>query len=297
MMREHRGLGWGIILLFFGLVLLLVNLDVLNWSVFRSFWVLWPLLLVVAGVSVLARNKRWVVVIAWGAFLVLLVVYGYFYTQPDFRSARWGAAPDTYTAEMERAIDRAVLRLDLDAGDIDITGGGEDLAVVDTNDSRLRLSTRTSGDTQTVEVGSRGAYIWFPFSGMGGLRSDIALQSDIPWEIDVETDAANTEIDLGELMVTDLDLKGDACNLRLTLSDNVASCRVSVRSDVSHITIEVPENVGVRYSIRGDIQHVNSENVPFVQDGGTRQTEGYADAAAQVEIDLQMDVGYVTFTR
>ena len=278
-------------------ILLLVNLDVFNWSVFRSFWVLWPLLLVVAGVSVLARNRRWVVIAAWGVFLLLLVVYGFFYTQPDFKSSRWGLAPETYSAQMESGIDGAVLRLDLDAGDIDITGGGDQLAVVDTNDRRLSLHSRTSGGTQTVEIDSRGSYGWFPFSRIGGLRSDIALNSDIPWEIDVQTDAANTEIDLAALKVTDLDLKGDACNLKLELSDNVPALRISVRSDVSHITIVVPENVGVRYSIRGDLQHVDRHNVRFVEDGGSMQTEGYADASTQVEIDMEMDVAYVTFTR
>ena len=296
-MRERKGLGWGIILLFFGLILLLVNLDIIDWSVFSSFWVLWPLLLVVAGVSVLARHRRWIVVTAWAVFLVLLVAYGYFYAQPDFRRPHWGPAPNTYTAQVESGVESAVLRLDLDAGDIDIAGGGDDLAAVDTNDRRLRLSTRTSGDTQTVDIGSRGAYVWFPFSGMGGLRSDIALSGDIPWEIDVETDAANTKIDLSDLMVTDVDLQGDACNLRLELSDNVPAVSISVRSDVSHITIVVPEDVGVRYSIRGDMKHVSSHNVRFVEQDNMKQTEGYENADTKVEIDLQMDVGYVTFTR
>ena len=295
MMREHKGLGWGIILLFFGLVLLLVNLDIISWSVFRSFWMLWPLLLVVAGVSVLARHRRWIVVTAWGAFLVLLVVYGYFYIQPDFRSSHHWFHTQTHTVQAESGIDSALLRLDVDAGDIGIAGGGNSLAVIDTNDRRIDMTTRTSGDVQTVEIGARA--IRTPFWGIGGLRSDIFLDSAVPWEIDVETDAANTEIDMGKLMVTGLDLEGDACNLRLELSDNVPSCDISVRSDVSHITIVVPDNVGVRYSIRGDIRHVNNQNVPFVTDGDTQKTEGYDDAATQVEIELQMDVGFVTFTR
>lgn len=294
MMREHKGLGWGIILVFFGLVLLLVNLDVIDWSVFRSFWVLWPLLLVVAGVSVLARHRRWIVIIAWGVFLVLLVVYGYFYSQPDFRSDHWGFNTQTHTVQAESGIDSALLRLDVDAGSIEITGDGDSLAVMDTNDRRLNMSTRTSGDTQTVEI--RDAHN-IDFWNFGGFRSDITLASGIPWEIDVETDAANTEIDMGELVITDLDLEGDACNLKLQLSDTVPYCDISVRSDVSHINIVVPENVGVRYSIRGDMKHVDSHNVRFVQQGNMKQTEGYENADTQVEIDLQMDVGYVTFTR
>ena len=295
MMREHKGLGWGIILLCFGVVLLLVNLDIINWSVFRSFWVLWPLLLVVAGVSVLARNRRWVVIAAWGVFLVLLVVYGHFYTQPHSRSGPWGFHMQAHTIQAESGIDGAVLDLDLDAGDIDITGGGESLAVADTNDRRINMVAHTSGNTQTVRV--RDNAVRTPFWRIGGLRSDIALKSDIPWEIDVQTDAANTEIDLAELMVTDLELRGDACNLRLELSDNVENMRISVRSDVSHITIVVPDNVGIRYSIRGDMKHVSAHNVPFVEQDNIKQTEGYENADTKVEIDLQMDVGYVTFTR
>lgn len=295
-MREHKGLGWGIFLLFFGVVLLLVNLDVIDWSVFRSFRVLWPLLLVVAGISVLARNKRWVVALAWVGFLVLLVVYGYYYTQPEYSPPRWEGGDRVLEAQAENGLESAVLRLELDAGDISITGGGSKLAVVDTNDRRLSLKTRGAGGKQTVEIGSRNLN-WFPFPGLGGLRSDIALSSDIPWEIDVQTDAANTRIDMEDLAVTDLDVDGDACNLYIRLSDRAKSQSISVDADVSHITIVVPENVGVRYTIRGDIQHVSHDNVPFVLDGEGKQTEGYADAAAQVEIDLEMDVGSVTFKR
>lgn len=294
MMREHRGLGWGIILLFFGLVLLLVNLDIINWSVFRSFWVLWPLLLVVAGVSVLARHRRWIVIVTWGVFLVLLVVYGYFYTQPDFRVNHWSFSTRTHTIETEGGVDSGVLRLDVDAGDIDIAGGGDDFAVMDTNDRRLDLTTRTSGDTQTVEIRDTHNITFWNF---GGFRSDIALASDIPWEIDVETDAANTEIDMGELMVSNLDLRGNVCNLKVELSDNVPACSISVRSDVSHITIVVPENVGVRYTVDGDLRSVHHDNVRFVKNGGWQETENFDAYDTQVEIGIETDVGYVTFTR
>lgn len=288
-------MGWGIILLCFGVVLLLVNVGFMNWSVFRSFWVLWPLLFVVAGVSVLARHRRWVIIVAWVVFFAILIVYGYFYTQPQSDGFRWGVSPRTLTAEAGSGIDTAVFRLDVDAGSIDIAGGGDKLAVVDTNDRRLYLDTITSGGTETVEIKAKN--IRFPFLELGGLRSSVALSSGMPWEIKVETDAANTEIDMADLDVTDLDFRGDACNLRLELSDNVPMSRISVRSDVTHITVVVPDDVGVRYTMEGDVHHVRKDNVRFIQNGSWFETEGYDTAEAQVEITIQTDVGFVTFTR
>lgn len=292
-MRERRGLGWGIILLCFGIIMLLVNTGLMEWSVFRSFWVLWPLLLVVAGVSVLARHQRWVVVVAWVVFFAILITYGYFNTQPRAEGSHWGLPDRTLEAQAESGVDTAVLKLDVDAGDIDIGGGGDTLAQLDTNDRRLSLNTRTSGDTETVEVRANDYRFW----GLGGLHSSVSLDESLPWEIELKSDAANTEVNMSELRVSRLTYDGDACNLRVQLSDNVDQCRISVHSDVSHITFVVPDNVGVRYTFDGDLRHVSNDNVKFTQDGNEYETEGYDTAAARVEIELRMDVGFVTFTR
>jgi len=67
--RYHPPL-FGIFLLFFGVILLLQNLGVLAWGLWRELWRFWPVLVIGLGFRVLLRNYNpWLSSIL---FLVLL---------------------------------------------------------------------------------------------------------------------------------------------------------------------------------------------------------------------------------
>lgn len=55
-MRKDK-LIFGLLLLFFGVVFLLININVLEWSDLKSLWKLWPLLLVLMGIDIMFKDR------------------------------------------------------------------------------------------------------------------------------------------------------------------------------------------------------------------------------------------------
>jgi len=62
---------WGIILLFFGVVLLLQTFNILPWGCGGTLWRFWPAFIIIIGLTILLRN-----VSAWLVSLIVIAILG-----------------------------------------------------------------------------------------------------------------------------------------------------------------------------------------------------------------------------
>jgi len=71
---HHGDPGFGVAILFAGIILLLNTLGVIPWEIWNYIWVFWPALLILAGVRILLGHAP-----AAGAllFLASLAIYGF----------------------------------------------------------------------------------------------------------------------------------------------------------------------------------------------------------------------------
>ena len=72
---KKNNLYIGVAFVFMGLILLLNNLGILDFSFWHSIYDLWPLLLVVFGVH-LMTNKPSAKIASWALFFIILIIYG-----------------------------------------------------------------------------------------------------------------------------------------------------------------------------------------------------------------------------
>lgn len=54
----HPGLFWGTFLLLLGVILLLQTFNVLPWQLWRKLLLFWPVLVIIAGFSILLRHRH-----------------------------------------------------------------------------------------------------------------------------------------------------------------------------------------------------------------------------------------------
>ncbi|MFH0941976.1 MAG: DUF5668 domain-containing protein [Chloroflexota bacterium] len=79
---SYAGPFWGICLLFLGAVFLLQTFNVLPWRLWETLWRFWPVLLIIAGLSVLLRgNHPWLtalvtLVLLIASLLIAIALYG-----------------------------------------------------------------------------------------------------------------------------------------------------------------------------------------------------------------------------
>lgn len=65
---------WGIVILIIGFIFLMVNFGLANYSIFSELWKLWPIILVVIGLTVLGRASSRPLEIIFDIVAVLLVL-------------------------------------------------------------------------------------------------------------------------------------------------------------------------------------------------------------------------------
>lgn len=82
---KNDNVGLGIFLVVVGVIIILINIGVMDWTILYSFLRLWPLLLVMAGLNIIFKDNRIVKLIMWLLLIAALVGYGYYLqTNPGF---------------------------------------------------------------------------------------------------------------------------------------------------------------------------------------------------------------------
>lgn len=76
---RNRNIGFGIFLLFIGVILLLINFGIIGWSIFDALSEFWPAILIVIGVNIIFKHNEIVKAVVWILFLAALIAYSFYY--------------------------------------------------------------------------------------------------------------------------------------------------------------------------------------------------------------------------
>lgn len=279
-MNARRGLVWPLVLIVAGLLLLAGDLGVVKSIRLVDVVAVWPLLLVLVGLELALAHRRPLLAFATEmavlALAVALVIF-----QPAY--ARWlsfipAAAGESSAVSVPRGSATALaFRLTGGAGSFIIHGGASDLVNVTSDRDDLVVHT-TGSNTVSVRVdeGGRGPR----FGATPSARVDARLASDVAASVDIDAGAGDFTVDLSDVRTTDARLNVGAASLRLVLPKPNGNVSITVSAGASNLVIEVPDGVEASVTTSGALLSVRSEN-PRVS--GT-QTPGYASASDRVTV-------------
>src|SRR5690554_1081950 len=158
---NNRRISWGLIVLFIGLVLLLTNLDYIefNWLAVFS---LWPVLLILLGLSFMLPYKpesKYIMIIATVATLALFAYKGLRTIdegQGFSSNNRNGAA--VFSRDLDPGIKFATLNIEGGAISYRMRGSTDKLFYAETrsNTNSFSLSDKTKGENSTLDFVMRG---------------------------------------------------------------------------------------------------------------------------------------------
>lgn len=271
--------GWfgGLVLLGLGVILLLGNFGQLDIN-FEEFWKLWPLFLILPGLSLLFRSRTGSVLgllflIAAGVF-----VWGWF-AHPDFVDRyfrvswlRTSTQLETTTFSERYVADNTIAKLQLETGagkiNLSSTRGSDKLLSGEgkSNWGKYQISRSQSGGVDTLKIDQAA---WRHFFMMGNHSSDLNLVLDTrpDWEFDLKVGAADLVAELDNLAVTNFRLEAGATTARIKLGDMASKLIATVKVGAAHIRIEVPKSVGVELR---ESSGLSTNNFP----GFTKQSDG-----------------------
>jgi hypothetical protein len=257
---------WGSFILIVGVVLL-INQIVPG---FNAWGVFWPLMLVALGVWFLV-GQRW----AGSGNLVEEQVH---IPLADMREAR---------IQLHHGAGRLEVMPSGTPGELlsgSFSGGVEQH--LERSGPAARLELRTS---------SYPVFIGWPFVMINeGLSWNIALTREIPLQLEVETGASETRLNLQDLMVTDLSIKTGASSSTVTLPAAAGQTRVKVQSGAASVEIYLPPGVAGRIHVQSGLAGINIDQNRFPAAGGGYETPGYETAANKADIYVETGVASIT---
>jgi len=278
-----------------GILLLLNNLQIVPWSIWREIWPYWPVLLVLLGLEALVTGR-----VAWGTLVLLVIllpIVGLVVTASDlaFRwhdATRSTASPGTpLTRQPLDGATSASVEVEYGAGALDVGPLPPDLAPDTLADGQvyghgsLRFdaqSTLRSG-RRTLEISPRDMGHAFDLG-----RLELRLTPAVPIDIKIEAGASETTLNLETLRVPNLSIETGASKTRIVLPAQ-GETKAQIEGGAAGIEIVVPPNVAARIIVDGGPNRVQIDEQRFPRQRGEYRSPNF-DAATD-RVTLRIEVG------
>jgi len=158
------------------------------------------------------------------------------------------------------------------------------------------LQSKIDRSSSEVQVKLRPPDNTFPFTVWGwsqGLDWTLGLTRDIPLALEIGSGANESNLDLTDLRVTELQVHTGASATKVSLPSNAGFTRVTCEAGVAGLELRVPSTVAARIRYRGGLSSMNVNTSRFPRMGGEYCSPDYDTAANKVDIDVHIGVGSV----
>ncbi len=297
----------GVTLVLIGAILLLNTTGQLSWSVWWSVLSLWPLLLVAAGLDIVAKglDTEWLRVLS-SLLVIAGIVVGAFVLPVAGGPFGIGWMADSAGSDFDVATGRPAR---VTEGTASIRGGAGTYTVLAGSAGDLvRVSGRTpfgepkidadiSGSSADVRVSApEGVTVWMPHM-RGATTAEVALSPEVVWDISIDTGAVDFTADLAGIVISELQMRSGVSSALVVLGEEYPAGRevpVRVRGGVSSFTLEVPRGVPVRIEAEAGLSSVDVDRrVPRMSgDGRVWQTDDWGRGG----YDIRFEAGVSSVT-
>jgi|GEM_PF-5158521 len=297
-MRGRRGVK-GLFLIFAGIILLLNNWGIIDWSIWMSYVYLWPLILVIMGIKMLLPQSVFTDLLVVLLLMAIPLAYyygigpgwgwekGMFFHPRPMHSQNFG---------WERQKQAEVTR-----GTLDIDFGAGELKMGPAFDRLFRASFSTIAQPKTdfqvvngeaqISIKSRPESTFNPrWSGKDGNEWDLFLQNDLPWTVTIDSGATNGSFDFSHTRVESLSIDTGASNLVVRLGDNGGESFVYVNAGASDMTVQVPTSAALKIKISSALSGKEFAGLNLSKQGEYYVTPNLGQAKSTINLEINTTV-------
>jgi hypothetical protein len=291
--RYRPGIAGPLILIFLGVVFLLNNLGVTEWTVWDVVLRFWPVLLIAAGLDlVLSRRSTWGSVVA---LLIILAVIG-------LSLGMLQQPPTSYAGPMQIGIppgsaSRAEVKLSPAIGYLRLVAGSTASSdvlhgqVLPFRGENVEQTSQALGNRISIQLATR-SWVVVPFITMSFDRPnwDLSVDPDTPLSLRTTLAVGKTELNLTQAQLESLQASTSIGQTVIELPSSTAS--VNVDGGIGEIVLELPAGTGI--SIKASTG-IGSVDLPsgYTLRSGVYYSPGYDQAEQKLEITADLGIGVI----
>jgi hypothetical protein len=256
--------------------------------------IFWGSIIIVLGI-VLLFNQFFPGINVWGLFwpitLILLGVWFLF-----GRSIGGSLATEQVNLPLSD-IREARIRFHHGAGRLEVSPAAEPgTLIAGSFMGGVEQRLERNGSAASLDLRAHSDAVFFGWPGPlmhEGLTWNVTLTRDIPLQLEVETGASETRLNLRDLLVTELLLKTGASSTVATLPARAGMTRMNVQVGVASVEIHLPEGVAGRIRVKSGLAAIHIDPNRFPASAGGYETPGFDSAANKADIYVETGVGSI----
>ena len=303
-MKTSRFLG-GAFFLFLGIILLGLNLEWWNIDIWNILIAFWPVILILIGLRMVMQNH---IVFAVITVVVLAAIITLGKINPSIGAERlhlFDNKPlitDTFSEPLAPEIKSAKIRVDLGAIDLSIQGLASDSTDLYGGTSKLYKSLNALNIEKTLGVNNVKTIIFSESTHStmmsGSQRSfDLSLTQKIPTELDINTGATNSQLDLRDLMITKLSIDSGASHENISLGRQTDSVETIINTGASKYTINVPNEYALYILSESGLVDNNFNELNLTKTENVYKSSDWDTNIKKMKFDIAAGVSKIDIVR
>src|SRR5215218_9777773 len=201
---------------------------------------------------------------------------------------------DSKSVDPENA-DSARAQLKMGAGELNLTGGADQLMEADFSynvpDWKPKVSYDVSGKKGELVV-EQGSANGGDLSGGARNEWDISMNDEVPTDLVVRVGAGESDLDLDSLTLTGVDVRMGAGKSTVDLSGvYTRDFDATIEGGVGQATVLLPSEIGVKAKAEGGLGNINAEGLKKV--GDSYVNDAYGESDTNLSVDVKGSVGEI----
>lgn len=280
---SRQGVAAPTIFIAIGTVILLNNLNIVDWDVWRVILNLWPVLIVAIGLDLLIARRS-----AWGAILSLILIAILLGGSLWFMASGPLAASPAQTEQVVQTLNgagRAVVEIKPAVAGLEVQAMTEDQVSLDMlakGDLQmggigvLQQEYSIAENTGYLTLGWEGESFARPFLRNSDWVWNLELNPEVSLELVVKLGAGSIDMDLSNMQISDLAVELGVGRTVVVLPEGEGTLTARIQGAVGELIVIVPGQKAIQVTYNTGLAAIS---VPegFVKDG-----EGYTYSPAGV---------------
>lgn len=298
---------WGLLFVGLGALALINNFTniSMDWS---TIWKLWPLTIVLIGLSILVKHQYGKSVIAGLAAIILaLAIFASFKTATNFFNhdfnivfgddANADYTTTEFTEQFDPKLQFATLNFDAGAGSFNILKTTENLIDAKAEGVKHNFNlTRFDTDSSTnIDLTMRQKSV-FRFGKNYKNNIEVALNPNPVWDLNFDVGAASMDFDLSEIKAKQIDVDMGAASIRLKIGSLYPETKINIDAGASSINIFVPKESGCKIITDGALSSKHFSDFEKI-DSDNYVTANFDQAANKIYIEIDCGVSSISVER